>query len=151
MRGSPHIHCLLWVKDASKIGRDPDDAVCAFIDKYITAVIPPIEPENEHHTKLMENLQKHIHSDYCDRNKSCHFGFPKPPTTKTLISRPPIDDNDEIIKNAKSVLLTVQNTLTTVDMHNIPMHHFLQDINLDVETYIDALKISKRGPNVILQ
>ena len=108
MRGSPHAHCLLWVKDAPKIDKDTDDVVCAFIDKYITAVIPPIAPENEHHIKLMENLQKHTHSDYCHRNKSCCFGFPKPPTTKTLISRPPIDDNDEIIENAKSVLQTVQ-------------------------------------------
>ena len=32
-----------------------------------------------------------------------------------------------------------------------PSQHFLQDTNLDVETYMDALKISKRGPNVILQ
>ena len=145
MRGSPHAHCLLWVKNAPKIGKDPDDVVCAFIDKYITAVIPPIAPENEHHIKLMENLQKHTHSDYCHRNKSCYFSFPKSPATNTLISRPPIDDNDEIIENAKSVLQTVQNMLTTADIHNISTQHFLQDINLDVETYIDALKISKRG------
>ena len=39
MRESPHAHCLLWVKDAPKIDKDPDDVVCAFIDKYITAVI----------------------------------------------------------------------------------------------------------------
>ena len=83
--------------------------------------------------------------------QSCHFGFPKPPTTKTLKSRPPIDDNDEIIQNAKSVLQTVQNTLTTVDVHNVFTQHFLQNINMDMVTYIDALKISKRGPNVILQ
>ena len=49
MRGSPHDHYLLWVKDAPKIDRDPVDVVCAFIDKYITTVIPPIAPENEHH------------------------------------------------------------------------------------------------------
>ena len=60
MRVSPHAHCLLWVKDAPKIDKDPDDVVCAFIDKYITAVIPPIAPENEHHIKLIENL-KNIH------------------------------------------------------------------------------------------
>ena len=94
----------------------------------------------------MENLQKHTHSDYCCRNKPCCFGFPKPPTTKTLISRPPIDDHDEIIQNAKSVLQIVQNTLTTVDIHNISTQHFLQDINLDVETYRVALKISKKWP-----
>ena len=150
MRGLPHAHCLLWVKDAPKIDKDPDN-VCAFIDKYITAVIPPIAPENEHDIKLMENLQKHTHSDYCLRNKSCHFCFPKPPTIKVLISRPSIDDNDEIIENAKSVLQTVENTLTTVDIHDISTQHLLQDINLDIETYMDALKISKRGPNVILQ
>ena len=75
MRGSPHAHCLLWVKDAPKIDKDPDDVVCAFIDKYITAFIPPIVPENKHHIKLMK---KHTHSDYCCRNKYCHFGFQKP-------------------------------------------------------------------------
>ena len=93
----------------------------------------------------MENLQKHTHSGYCSRNKSC-FGFPKPPTRKTLISRPPIDDNDEIMQNAKSVLQTVQNTNKTVEIHNMSTQNVLQDINFDVETYIDALKISKRGP-----
>ena len=79
------------------------------------------------------------------------FWFPKTLTTKTLISRPPIDEHDEIIQNAISVLQTVQNTLTTVDIHNISKQHLLQDINADIVTYIDALKISKKGPNVILQ
>ena len=37
MRGSPHAHCLLWVKDSPKINEDPDELVCSFIDKYITA------------------------------------------------------------------------------------------------------------------
>ena len=87
---------------------------------------------------------KNTHFDHCCRNKSYHFGFLKPPTTKTLISRPPINDNDEIIENAKSVLQTVQNTLTTVDIHNISTQHFLQDINLDVETNIDAIEDFKK-------
>ena len=62
-----------------------------------------------------------------------------------------IDDHGEIMENAKSVLQTLQNTLTTADIHNIFTQHFLQDINLDVEIYIDALRISKSGPNIILQ
>ena len=37
----------------------------------------------------------------------------------------------------------MQNMLTTADIHNISTQHFLQDINLDVETYMDALKIQK--------
>ena len=56
MRGLPHAHCLLRVKDGPKIDKDPDDDVRTFIDKNITAEIPPIAHENEHHIKLMENL-----------------------------------------------------------------------------------------------
>ena len=141
---------MLRVKDAPKIDKDLDDVVCAFIDKYITAVIPRVTSENEHHIKLMESLQKHTHFDYSHKNKSCHFSFQKPPATKTLISRPPLDDHDKIIENAKSLLQTVQNTLTTANVHNKSTQQFLQDINLDVKTYMDVLKISQRGPNIIL-
>ena len=95
-------------------------------------------PENECDIKLMENLYKCKHSDYCHRNISCCFGFPKPSATQTLISRQPVDNNDAIMENAESVLQTVQNTLATADLHNISTQHFLQDINLDVETYIEA-------------
>ena len=101
--------------------------------------------------KLMDNLQKHTHSDYCHRNKSCHFGFPKPPATKTLISQPPIDDHDKIMDNTKSLLQTVQNTLKTAYVHHKSTQQVQQEINLAVETYMDALKISQRGPNVILK
>ena len=62
-------------QDAPKSDKDPDDVMCAFIDKYITAVIPPVTSENEHHIKLMNNLQKHTHSEYCHKNKSCILVF----------------------------------------------------------------------------
>ena len=145
MRGSPHAHCLLWVKDTPKIDKGPDNVVCAFIDKYITAVIPPVTSENEHQIKLMDNLQKHTHSDYCHKNKACCFGFPKPLATKTLISLPPLDDNDQMIENAKSVLWTVQNTLTTANIQNKSTQEFLQDINLHVDAYMEALQIDTEG------
>ena len=150
MRGSPHAHSLLWVKDAPKIDKDPDNVLCAFIDKYITAVIPPVTSQNEHHMN-MNNLQKHTHSEYCHKNKSCHFGFPKLPATKTIISQPPLDDNDHMIENAKSVLWTVQNTLTTTNIQNQSTQEFLQDINLHIDTYMEALQISHKGPNTILK
>ena len=150
MRGSPHPHCFLLVQDPPKTDKDPDDVACAFIDKYITAVIPPVTSENEHHIKHVASLQKHTHSDYCCKDKSCCFGFPKPPATKILISQPPPDDHDKFIENAKSLLQTVQNTLTAANVHN-KSTQFLQDINLDVDTYMDALQTLRRGPNVILK
>ena len=41
--------------------------------------------------------------------------------------------------------------LTVVNVHNKSTQQFLQDISLDVDTYMDALQISQRGPNVILK
>ena len=56
-----------------------------------------------------------------------------------------------MMENGKSLLQPVQNTLPTADVHNKSTQHFLQEINLDVETYMDALKISQRVSNVILK
>ena len=58
MRGSLHVHCLLWVKDSPKINEDPDEVVCQFIDKYITVQIPEPMHANEIDFKLMKQLQK---------------------------------------------------------------------------------------------
>ena len=65
MQGSPHAHCVLWVKDSPKINEDPNEVVCQFIDKYITTQIPEPTHANEIDIKLMKQLQKHVHSDYC--------------------------------------------------------------------------------------
>ena len=51
----------------------------------------------------------------------------------------------KIIENAKSLLQTVQNTLTTANVNNKSTQQFLQGINNDVDTYMDALHISQRG------
>ena len=34
-RGSPHAHCVIWVKDAPEFGVNGNDDVCSFIDQYI--------------------------------------------------------------------------------------------------------------------
>ena len=65
MQGLPHAHCLLWVKDSPKIHEDPNEVVYQFIDKYITAQIPEPMHQNEIDIKLMKQLQKHVHLDYC--------------------------------------------------------------------------------------
>ena len=51
MRGSPHAHCLLWVKDAPKMTKIQMMLFLLSLIKYITAVIPPVAPENEHDIK----------------------------------------------------------------------------------------------------
>ena len=154
MRGSAHAHCLLWVKDAPKINQDSDDDVCRFIDKYITAIIPKGICERQNDVNVMKSLQAHTHSDYCCRKKSCHFGFPKPPPSKTVISQEPAEEDkaDDIIKYAKDVLQKVQNFLSSTQIANedLVLADLLQKVG-DLNTYMQALQISQKGHRIILQ
>ena len=52
MRGLPCTHCLLWVRDAPRIDEDSDEAVCEFINKYISASPPVITDRNIHDVNL---------------------------------------------------------------------------------------------------
>ena len=52
MRGSPHAHCLLWVRDAPRINEGTDEVVCEFINKYISASPPVITDHNIHDVTL---------------------------------------------------------------------------------------------------
>ena len=42
-RGSPHAHCVIWVKDAPEYGVDHDSQVCDFIDQYVSCKLPKEE------------------------------------------------------------------------------------------------------------
>ena len=64
MRGSPHIHTLLWVESSPKL-EDTDESlekVLAFIDKKVTC---KRDPEIEH----LIALQEHGHSRTCTTSK----------------------------------------------------------------------------------
>ncbi|CAI5660898.1 unnamed protein product [Oreochromis niloticus] len=96
-RGSPHIHLLVWVKDAPKFGSDLEDHVYKFIDKYITCKMPDQNADPELH-KIVSEVQVHSrnHSRSCKKgNVSCRFGFPKLPVDHTMITFPSPDDDDD--------------------------------------------------------
>ena len=155
MRGAPHAHCLLLVKDSPKINVNKDEEICHFIDKYITAVLPTGHAEYKEDVKLMENFQKHTHSDYCQRKKRCLFGFPKPPSYKTVISQEVSDDGTTsmTVKDAMDLLKSLQNKLTTqlLMCATMTLDNILKDLKMDIETYTNALRISQKGQHIILK
>ena len=53
-RGSPHAHCVIWIKDAPKHIESPDSIVCDFIDQYISCKLPAEDG------KLRELVQQHL-------------------------------------------------------------------------------------------
>ena len=111
--------------------------------------------ERENYVNIMKSLQKHTHSDYCHRSKSCCFGFPKPPASKTVISQEPSEEDiaDDIIKYVKDVLQKVQNLLSCSQTANedLALADLLQNVEIGLDTYMQALQISPKGQIIILQ
>ena len=144
-RGSPHAHCVIWVKDAPRYGVDDDNRVCTFIDKYISCAIPKEEGKLK---ELILLLQKHKHSSYCRKNKNCRFNFPKPPSSKTLIASP--DSDSDVVKKAQNVLAKVHKVLA--DGHTeLSLDEILIRANISPDEYTEALEVSSKGSVVVLK
>ena len=71
-RGSPHAHCVIWVKDAPEYGVDHDSEVCDFIDQYVSCKVPK---ENCKLKELVLLLQKHSILPIAKETKSAGLIF----------------------------------------------------------------------------
>ena len=104
-RGSPHMHCLFWVKDAPKLIEDDPSAVCNFIDQYVTCKLPSKSDDSELHD-IVSSVQQHSknHSKSCKKKGNvCRFNFPRPPSQRTFIStKPETELHEQTSDNAES-------------------------------------------------
>ena len=83
-RGSPHIHCLLWIKDSPKIDNDMQQVV-EFVDKYISCAKPTVESDEEMSVLVANQMHRHSHTCRKGLKFMCRFGFQNPPMPKTVI------------------------------------------------------------------
>jgi hypothetical protein len=151
-RGSPHVHCLIWVAGAPRPGIDSDEDVVAFIDKYQKCDFPS---NDEQLCDLVKQLQVHKHSQTCRKTGTgmCRFGFPKPPSPSTLIARE-LDDDDidkaQRVKQAQAILQAMHTVLhENQDIQLI--HELLVKMQVPEEALCDSLRIAKRGSAVVLK
>ena len=97
-RGSVHAHCLLWVKDAPKLGENIEAEVLSFIDKHCTVALPS---DDEDLSTLLKR-QRHSHTKTCGKSseQNCRFNFPKTPQVRTRVGLldPKLDADNEIFK-----------------------------------------------------
>ena len=91
MRGSPHIHMLIWIKDSPKFDDNEQEEVIKFVDKYVTC-------EKSKDVIDLVGLQTHSHSRTCKKNNKpvCRFNFPLPPIEHTCILEPLQADSDDL-------------------------------------------------------
>ena len=146
-RGSPHAHCVIWVKDAPEYGVDHDSQVCDFIDQYVSCKLPK---EDGKLRELVLLLQQHKHSSYCKRNKSCRFNFPKPPSSKTLIAKSSEDDDDDVVAQNVAVLSKVQKLIAEGNT-DMSLDDLLDKAEVSESEYTQALEVSSKGNVVVLR
>ena len=158
-RGSPHIHCIIWLKDAPIFNsNDPHSfGICEkFIDEYITC-------ENDDSISNLISYQIHKHSKSCKKNNknndhnSCRFGFPQFPMSKTKILMPknlselPKDFRksveDKFAKIKKVITLISQKKINNVSN----MNDFLKLLNLNEHQYISIIQHNITRPTVFLK
>ena len=141
VQGSPHAHCLLWVKDASKVDKETHKEVCGFIDKYVNGKIPYDVEENDEIRNSVKKLQTHNNSPFCRPHAKarCHFNFPKPPCPKTITGRNKSNDlhvnNDEKIR--QHILELVHDRIEKED--GSTLKEILDSECIPEEKYIDCL------------
>lgn len=60
-RGTAHVHCLLWIRDAPIIGKDDSNLIVNFINEMITCRMPDQDNEPLLHSWI-NKYQLHKHS-----------------------------------------------------------------------------------------
>jgi len=84
MRGSPHVHMVLWIDAGNLLGHDgePNDAkVKELLDKYVRTSIPTEQNDPAGVSHLVRQYQQHHHTNYCGGIadfRKCRFKFPRP-------------------------------------------------------------------------
>ena len=67
MRGAPHYHIVLWIRDSLVLGRDSPEKVLSFIQERINCHIPDSKTSPDLHA-LVTKYQMHKCNAYCKRN-----------------------------------------------------------------------------------
>ena len=155
MRGSPHLHALIWTSDCPKLTSETKEDYIDYIDQHVHAYLPCQDQDPELHD-LVKTYQKHSHSKTCRKYKNikCRFNFGQFFTNRTFVAEPLSDDLDleektntldkrkEILSLVKSKIDDLLNpsksdydpTLTEADIFS--------SVNITEEQYYWALSIS---------
>ncbi|XP_062618787.1 uncharacterized protein LOC134280394 [Saccostrea cucullata] len=170
-RGSPHIHCLLWVKNAPRLGKNTDKEICSFVDKYITCSLPDPEKDPDLND-IVKAVQMHnkSHTKSCKKHSTtCRFNFPRPPILESFIAKVPDDKDTTKFKEGGSDMPTIEEInkmckaanqrspkqivkdvwsiiSSTENVEESTIDNILQSCNVSYSAFVDSLKtITKRN------
>lgn len=143
-RGSPHIHLLIWIKDAPVYSQSHSSDVISFIDKYVTCKKDITIPS-------VVNYQTHRHVRTCRKKGKaiCRFNFPIPPMPSTVILEPLNDDDKKLAEKNFMKVATLMNEMNNVDV--MSFSDFLKELEMDLHTNLLAVRSSLCSPKIFLK
>ena len=160
-RGSPHAHCIVYLKNAPKFDKElPESrAACeAFIDRFITCRRYREEMEQ------LYSLQFHKHTGSCKRmledKTVCRFGIPYFPMPRTTILEPlPGEElTDEELETFPGYLDAIMEKLGLVatELMRNPnvsqtFEEFLAEIKISYEKYERVIRTTLKRAKIFLR
>ena len=151
-RGSPHLHAVLWIANVPQYGVSDTAEVIRYIDSIITCQRSWQDQELD---TLVER-QVHKHTRTCKKQQRkttvCRFGFPKYPMPQTEILEPLTCDPEQ--KNMHTANLKRVNAfLASVKPsdESLTMDDFLSSVQLDLDSYILAIRSSLKSATTFIR
>ena len=153
-RGSPHVHMLIWVKDAPDMESSSEEDIQTFVDKHVSCALPE---DNEGLAELLLLVQRHTHSLTCRKHgEACRFHFPRLPVRHTTAFKPMEEEVPKATQEIyKEILATIHEQLDNVDQDcQISLDSVLEKANVAEEQYMRALrwfKTKSGRPAIVLK
>lgn len=155
MRGSPHLHALVWTSDCPKLTSNSKEDYINFVDQHVQAFLPSREDDAELY-ELVSTFQKHSHSKTCRKYKNvrCRFNFGQFFTNRTIVAQPLSNDlNDtqktNVIERRQKILTLVKGKIDDVLNPSKPNYNsgltekdIFTSVGITEEQYYWALSIS---------
>ena len=132
------------------------DKVPKFIDKIISCSTNTGDTVLD---EIVTEVQIHHHTKSCRRGKQnhCRFGYPKPPSERTIIAKPLSADMEKEERRRKlqmyrDIMTSVKKALESKDLdENQDLDSFLKMLEINSDLYYEALSVSERGKTVVLK
>ena len=64
MRGSPHLHALIWTSDCPKLTQETKQDYIEYVDQHVQAYLPDKDKDPDLHESV-KKYQTHSHSKSC--------------------------------------------------------------------------------------
>lgn len=157
-RGSPHVHMVIWLKNAPQY--DPNDDTCeeritTFIDSIATTSLDEKDLEGiedvikyQYH-KCTASCKKIIHGKV-----KCRFNAPFAPMDKTRILHPIPEEYEltkEESKKMRDVLQKMNELLENEGSLLVSFDDFLAKLNIQLDDYLFALRSQLKSRKVFIK